>query len=290
MTSPQLENGYTRIANELLTAFYEHDFTKRQQRLLLCIVRKTYGFQKKQDDMTITQLSNETGISRPHCCTTVNELFELNVIKKTKGKRGQIIGINKKFSSWGVTNSVTVKQDQQKRAAVTKTVTPLAVTKTVTKVLPKQKQRCYQNGTSAVTKTVHTKETIQKKGFKENIKKEKITPKTDTLFENAWAIYPKRTGGNPKNSARKAWNARINSGEDPEAMYSGAKRYANFCDATGKTGSEYVKHTATFFGPDCHFNEKWEIKPIKSSKTISNSGAVAQAMKNLQRERSDNEH
>ncbi|AYH32988.1 hypothetical protein [Pectobacterium parmentieri] len=77
-------------------------------------------------------------------------------------------------------------------------------------------------------------------------------------FETVWQAYPKRAGGNPKNSAYKAWNARLREGVAPEAMLEGVKRYAAFVTATGKSGSEYVKQAATFFGPDKHFNESWQ--------------------------------
>ncbi|MEF9676045.1 hypothetical protein QX227_08070 [Pectobacterium aroidearum] len=77
-------------------------------------------------------------------------------------------------------------------------------------------------------------------------------------FETAWQAYPKRAGGNPKNSAYKAWNARLKEGVTAETMLDGVKRYAAFVTATGKLGSEYVKQAATFFGPDKHFNESWQ--------------------------------
>lgn len=78
-------------------------------------------------------------------------------------------------------------------------------------------------------------------------------------FETAWQAYPKRAGGNPKPSAYKAWNARLKDGATPEAMLAGVKRYAAFVVATGKLGSEYVKQAATFFGPDRHFDETWQM-------------------------------
>lgn len=81
-------------------------------------------------------------------------------------------------------------------------------------------------------------------------------------FETAWLAYPKRAGGNPKPSAYKAWNARLHEGVTPESLLSGVKRYAAFVVATGKLGSEYVKQTATFFGPDRHFEETWQAPAV----------------------------
>jgi DNA-binding transcriptional ArsR family regulator len=78
-------------------------------------------------------------------------------------------------------------------------------------------------------------------------------------FETAWQAYPKRAGGNPKAAAWKHWKARLNEGVKPEAMLEGVKRYAAFVQATGNTGTQYVKQAATFFGPDRHFEESWQV-------------------------------
>lgn len=79
-------------------------------------------------------------------------------------------------------------------------------------------------------------------------------------FESAWAEYPKRHGDNPKSRAFKAWNARLKEGHTAEEMTEGVRRYAQWCEATGKTGLETVKQAATFFGPDKGFTEAWETQ------------------------------
>ncbi len=81
-------------------------------------------------------------------------------------------------------------------------------------------------------------------------------------FETAWQAYPKRAGGNPKPSAFKAWNARIREGVTPQTMLEGVKRYASWVCATGKINTEYVKQASTFFGPDRHFEESWQIPAV----------------------------
>ena len=54
MASPQKENGYTTIANELLEAIYGRKFSASQIKILLIILRFTYGFNRK-----FARLSNE---------------------------------------------------------------------------------------------------------------------------------------------------------------------------------------------------------------------------------------
>ncbi|MEW5290316.1 helix-turn-helix domain-containing protein [Erwinia papayae] len=88
-------------------------------------------------------------------------------------------------------------------------------------------------------------------------------------FEQAWQTYPKRAGGNPKPSAWKAWSARIREGVNPADLLAGVQRYAAFIGATGKAGTEYVKQTCTFFGPDRHFEEPWQAPPTPQRQTAS---------------------
>lgn len=82
---------------------------------------------------------------------------------------------------------------------------------------------------------------------------------TDKDFADAMDAYPKRAGGNSRIAAKRAWNARRKQGETPEALLDGVRRYRRFCDATGKSGTEFVQQAVTFFGPAKHYLEPWEI-------------------------------
>ena len=53
---PEIDDGHTKIANELLDAIIGHDFSKRQLKILLFIMRKTYGWNKSEDDIARSQL------------------------------------------------------------------------------------------------------------------------------------------------------------------------------------------------------------------------------------------
>ncbi|MDQ2130599.1 helix-turn-helix domain-containing protein [Leclercia adecarboxylata] len=84
-------------------------------------------------------------------------------------------------------------------------------------------------------------------------------PVNENLFDLAWALYPKRAGGNSKSAALKAWDARVREGVPPLVMLEGVKRYAGFVAQTGKTGTEFVKQAKTFFGPDMHYEDDWMV-------------------------------
>ena len=97
---PQLEDGYIRIANELFDAILRFRFTLKQQSVLLAVARKTYGYGKKSDDVSASQVGEMCGMSRNHVTETLNELAAMNVITKAPGKYGCVIGINKRHEGW----------------------------------------------------------------------------------------------------------------------------------------------------------------------------------------------
>lgn len=156
MSNPQTEDGYTRIANELLDAIVQFDFGKRQYAVVLAVIRKTYGYNRKSDALSITQISEMTNLPRPHVSSAITELVSMNVFTKSNENgrlvRGQFvaeIGINKNYKSWvSVTKTVTTNKQErryQNSLSVTESVTEKVlpkrykgVTKTVQKVLPKQ--------------------------------------------------------------------------------------------------------------------------------------------------------
>jgi len=98
--SPQIENGYLRIANELYDALLAHNLTGRQFKIVMAVLRKTYGYNKKKDDLSASQIGAICGIARNHVTEELNRLTELRVITKSAGEYGSVIGINKNHWEW----------------------------------------------------------------------------------------------------------------------------------------------------------------------------------------------
>ncbi len=82
-------------------------------------------------------------------------------------------------------------------------------------------------------------------------------PKEPPEFAEFKKAYPTRTGTQPWNRALKAIRARLKEGSEWSDFLAGAQRYANFCDSTNCTGTEFVLQAATFCGPEKHFLETW---------------------------------
>jgi phage replication O-like protein O len=98
---PQLEDGHVRIANELYDAILAKVHSLRHLKVALAIIRKTYGYSKKEDDITISQIAEVSGIHRNNVGTALRELEEMRIVNPVRaGRHGLMIGINKHHSQW----------------------------------------------------------------------------------------------------------------------------------------------------------------------------------------------
>lgn len=102
MASPQTKNGYTRIANEILENIAKTDLNGTQLRIVMVIWRYTYGFRRKEYEMSLAFLSNAVNTNRGHIDKELNSLVErkiVNVIGIGK-RRGRILSFNKNYDEW----------------------------------------------------------------------------------------------------------------------------------------------------------------------------------------------
>ena len=100
MSNPQTENGYFKFANELYDAIAVYGFKKSHRAILDAVIRKTYGYGKKSDDISLTQIEIMTRLDYSNCGKAIKELVSLNVIIKNEGKYGQNLGLNKRYRTW----------------------------------------------------------------------------------------------------------------------------------------------------------------------------------------------
>ncbi|HEE9771564.1 replication protein [Proteus mirabilis] len=165
-TVANLEDGYTRIANDLFEAVMCADLTARQLKVVMAIIRKTYGFGKKLDRITNTQIAEMTGIHHTHVCKAKNEMIAMNIVISSGNK----IGINKDFTEWNF-NISQVSETLAKSANKT-------LAKTANSHKPSQ---------------LNTKETITKE------KKESNTPLTPHEVKGGESAKPTKRKSTPIN-------------------------------------------------------------------------------------------
>lgn len=119
MASPQIENGYTKIANELLDAICCIDLSSHEWKVVHAIIRKTYGYNKKEDWMTNTQIMLLTGQSQQKVSQAKRRLVKRKIVTENGNK----ISINKDYEQWQIVtengNSVTENGNKSYRKRLT---------------------------------------------------------------------------------------------------------------------------------------------------------------------------
>ena len=70
------------------------------RQVLDVVFRKTYGFQKKEDAISISQFCIATGLHRNSVCKAVAKLIEMNLITKKGYSIANIYRFNKDFDTW----------------------------------------------------------------------------------------------------------------------------------------------------------------------------------------------
>lgn len=98
--NPQLEEGYVRIANELYDAIVAYPFTAAELKVLLYVMRRTYGWNRKSASITAKSISNATGLDMRYVKKVVRKLIIDKVILKEKKPKSNILGINKSYPQW----------------------------------------------------------------------------------------------------------------------------------------------------------------------------------------------
>lgn len=151
MANPQLENGYTRIANEILEILSQNDSPiSTKESILMFVIRYTYGYSKKSNKLSVKFISDNTKIPYRTTAKCINELINKKLLIEVSPpdfSSSREIMFNKNYEEWVSKND---------------TVLHLAE-------CPKKTDRVSKNDTDRVSKkdTLHIKE-IYKEKYKKN--------------------------------------------------------------------------------------------------------------------------
>lgn len=206
MANPQTEDGFTRIANEIVEALLQTPMNGTELKCILFVLRKTYGWNKKEDSISITQFENSVKASRPAICKALKGLVVNKVLLVNKSLLINKYSLNKDYTEWLVNK-------------------PLLVNKTNT--------TSKQNDTQLVNKPLHTKDTITKEIYTKEtttmeiwnslkFKNKELIPEIESLIE--------RFGlENVKNAATKLVGKKLGGDEGSRWI-----RFVNWCNTEEK--------------------------------------------------------
>lgn len=127
----QIENGnFTRIVNPLIENLIKIPFKGCEIAVALFIIRKTYGFQKKKDEISLTQFQQGLSRSRQTIVSALKNLQLVNVVRLVKRgdskKQSNCWIINKYYNTWQLVNMARLV----KRKRGTSLTKPLQLVKT----------------------------------------------------------------------------------------------------------------------------------------------------------------
>ena len=160
MANPQREDGHVDIANEIVEHLARYRLSGQEWQVIWVILRKTWGWHKKKDRLSLGYIAKTTLIKRPAVARVIKKLLNKGVIKKDNSYIN-IYMFNKDYETW----KTVIKKD------------------TTLKVLPKKITGVIKKDNRSVTNI----DTTTKENTKETITKENILSQIKnllTLFPN----------------------------------------------------------------------------------------------------------
>jgi phage replication O-like protein O len=102
MALPQKEHGYTAIANEVVEKLARFRISGQEYQVLWVVLRKTWGWQKKEDAIAISQIVQMTELDRKSVCRALKSLVHRKIL--TRGNNAtrevKVYRFNKDFDQW----------------------------------------------------------------------------------------------------------------------------------------------------------------------------------------------
>ncbi len=100
MANPQIEDGYTGIANALYEALCLAPISIREMKVMMVVIRYSYGFQDKTAIMTHRFIAEKTGLHRPAVSKTIKHLIKKNMLVVSGDGYKREYGPQKDYDGW----------------------------------------------------------------------------------------------------------------------------------------------------------------------------------------------
>ncbi len=241
MASPQIENGYTKIANEIIDVLIKKCPGFSEGQVLFAVIRKTYGWQKKEDAISISQLCDMTKLSRRTVIYAVHNLEAKNMIVVKRKKIDlfneiNMIGFQKDYDKW-VVQEIDGSARKCKSYKLTIEKQKEKYNCRVVQEIVGSARNGFESQNLAPTKETNTKENNTKE----------LVPLNS--FDSFYSAYPKHIS---KKAAIKAWEKLKPSVELIGIILTFIKQAKTSVEWTQDNG-KYIPYPATFLN-----GRKWE--------------------------------
>jgi len=119
MANPQREHGHVDIANEIMEALAGIRISGEEWQCLCVIFRKTYGWHKKEDWVSLSQFNLLTKLKKPNILRALKKLSikKVLIIKKDNRHKPKY-KFNKNYDQWKplskkITSKSVIKKDKR---------------------------------------------------------------------------------------------------------------------------------------------------------------------------------
>lgn len=163
----QLENGYTRVANEILDNIAKLKLSPTQHSIIYIIWRYTYGFSRKEHNISLTFLSNATNCDLRNIQRELKKLISRKIINSVTKGNIRILSFNKNYNQWLSDGETDIGEIDNGNI---------------------------DNITIGETANITIGETANQERKKEKLKENSTSSLINDLFEELWKSYPNKKG------------------------------------------------------------------------------------------------
>jgi phage replication O-like protein O len=171
MASPQTKNGYTKVANEILETISKTDLNGTQLRIVLVVWRYTYGFGRKQHELSLAFLSEALDTRKSHVDKELTALIDRKIISVVGvgSRRGRVLSFNKNYEEWQVRPTDVGHQPSSTNSRTSSSC----------------------NSSTIPSYNCSTKKEITKEKYKKNTRQQKTYDEDNTYFKMALYFFDK---------------------------------------------------------------------------------------------------
>lgn len=120
MAKSDINDGHIDIANDLSEALMRINLSGYQYRIIWCVFRKTYGWHKSTDKISLTQFEKMTGLKGKYICRVIKELEDRNMIIVDRNNRINIYKFNSDYDTWKSKTTPKIGNSQNREKGLPK--------------------------------------------------------------------------------------------------------------------------------------------------------------------------
>ena len=78
----KLEDNFTQVPHQILEALARTHLKPNESKIIFLVMRKTYGWHKQSDWISLGQIEEYTGITRSNVCRYIKSLEDRDILVK----------------------------------------------------------------------------------------------------------------------------------------------------------------------------------------------------------------